>query len=317
MANEITSIVAAAGWPTNTVKGAWDLAFHTALNAMPVCRQLVDVRPQRPTHRGDSVTLQITNNFSEATITAWKTPLAEESDVDSTRIPATSTVVLTPAEYGGASTRTLKLANRSMVPVDPEIVRDLADGCGKVADELLQDQMVTGSQVYRGGGKATTNLITAADTLNAAILRKAYTKLHTNQVQTRDGEFYVAVVHPHVVYDLRTETGSGSWRVPQEYGTDQRRIYTGEIGEFEGFRFLQNPRTRNANDGASSAQVYRSFFLGREALAEAVVTEAGTVLSPQVDKLRRFNTVGWYMDLAFKIFRDQAIVRSETGTAMS
>lgn len=315
MAVEYTSIATTGGWSTNTVKPAWDLLFYMALNAQPVCRQFVDVRPARPTQQGSSVTLQITQNYSEATVTAAKTPLTEELDVDPVKLPATNSVTFTPNEYGFANLRTLKVANRSMYPVDPEIARAVGDHCGKTVDELLQDRMVTGSQVYYGGSATSTATVTAAMTLTSDLIRLGVTKLRANQAQPRDGVNFASVIHPNVSYDLRRETGSGGWRNPQEYGSSQNRIWVGEIGQYEGVRFLENPRTRNKNDGLSSAQVYRSFILGREALGEAVVVEPHVVIGPVTDRLERFRPVGWYGDLDFQIFRQESIVRLETGTA--
>lgn len=315
MANEYTSIATAGGWSTNTVQPAWDLVFRTALNAKPACRQFVDVRPEKPTAKGSSVSLQITNYFSEASVTAAKTPLNEELDVDSVKLPATSLVTLTPAEYGFVVSRTKKLAGRSMVPVDPVVAATVADHCDKVIDELLQDQMVLGTQVYYASTATSTVTVTAAMTLTSDKVRKAKTKLDANQAQARDGQFYFGLVHPNVVYDLRAETGSGGWRVPNEYGSDQTRLFRGEFGEWEGVRWLQNARLRNATDGAAAARVYRSFILGKEALAEAVVDEPGVVIGPDLDKLRRFRHVGWAADLAFKIFRNEALVRLESASA--
>jgi N4-gp56 family major capsid protein len=316
MAVVYTSIQTAGGWQTNTVKPAWDLLFHLALNQQPICRQFVDVRPAQPTHTGSSVTLQIKQNFSEAVITAAKTPLTEESDVDPVQLPATTSVTLTPAEYGFANLRTLKLANRSMVPVDPEIARAVGDHCGKVTDEILQDRMVAGTQVYYGGSATSTATVTAAMTITSDLIRKGVTKLRANQVLTRDQMNYVGVIHPNVSYDLRRESGSGGWRVPMEYETNER-LFTGEIGQWEGVRFIENTRTRKANDGSASATVYRSYILGREALAEAVVVEPHIVIGPVTDRLERFRPVGWYGDLDFQIFRQEALVRLETGTQMS
>lgn len=316
MADTFTSIATAGGWQTNTVKPAWDLAFRTALNILPTCRQFVDVRPQRPTHQGDSITLQLTQNHSEATITAAKTPLNEQADPDAVQHPSTQTVTLTPAEYGFLELTTAKLRNRSMVPLQPEVVRTVADHCGKVVDELLQDQMVLGTQVYRGGDKGTTGALTTGDTLTSKMIQLAVTKLRGNGAETRDGQFYGGIVHPNVVFDIRRESGPNGWRTPQEYMNDLK-LYRGEFGEWEGVRFIQNARARKANDGTTGATVYRSYILGREALAEAVVVEPGVEVSPIVDRFRRFVPVGWYGDLAFKIFRDAALVRLETVTAAS
>ena len=315
----ITSIKTTGGFSTNTVTQAYDLYFRWQLKAMPLCRQFVDVRPQNPTHRGDSVTLQMNQYFSKADVLAATTPLDEETDVTPRQLPATTKITLTPQEYGDAVVRTIKLVNRTMVPVDPVIGKAVGAHCGDVIDYLVQNALRSGTQVYRAASRASTATVAAGDTLTANMIRLSKTKLENNSVLPRDGQFYVGLVHPNVVFDLRTETGSGSWRVPQEYGSSQNRIYTGEIGEFEGVRFIKSSTLLRDtdNDGASAAKVYRSFILGQEALAEAVVTEPHTVLSPVTDKLRRFQGVGWYGDLAFAKYRDEALVRLESASAAS
>ena len=45
-----------------------------------------------------------------------------------------------------------------------------------------------------------------------------------------------------MAYDLKSETGDIGWRAPQVYGQSQERIRTGEIGAYEGFRFIVSPR---------------------------------------------------------------------------
>lgn len=311
-----TSIQTAGGWQTSTVTQAYDLLFRRNLNAIPGCRQLVDVKPEQVTHTGSSVVLQKVAYFSAATITAAKTPLTEESDVVATQIPATVPVTLTPNEYGFGTLRTLKLKNRSMVPLDPIAAELVADHCAKVVDELLQDKMVTGTQVYYAAG-TSTGTVTATSQVTADMIRKAVTKLRANQARPRDGQYYAGVIHPNVAFDIRTQSGQGGWRQPSEYGTDQTKIWTGELGEFEGVRFIQNPRTRSANDGASSATNYRSFILGQEALAQVVVVEPHIEVGPVIDTLRRFRPLGWYGDFGFQLFRDEAIVRFESGTLMT
>lgn len=315
MAFEYTSITT-GGYSDNTVKGAYDLLFRWALNEMPQYRQFVDVRPQRPTMNGSSVTLELNNFFSEATVTAAKTPLSEEADVDATKMPATSTVVLTPLEYGFANVRTLKLANRTMVPIDPVIARAVADHMRKVVDELIQDEFANATnKQYSGSGNGAPADVTATDTLTADNVRQNVLNLRVRQSIPWFGDMYAVGCHPSVVYELRRETGSGGWRVPNEYGASQENIWRGEIGAFEGARFVENARTRVTADGTSSAKVARTYFLGREALAEAVVTEPHVVLGPVVDRLLRFRPIGWYGDFDQAIFRNQSLIVNYSGSA--
>ena len=309
-----TSIATTGGYSTTTVEGAYDLLFRWALNVLPQYRQFVDVRPQQPSMTGSSQTLQLNQYFSEATIAAAKTPLTEESDVDAVKLPATKYVVLTPLEYGFANVRTLKLANRTMVAIDPVIARAVADHQAKTVDALIQDKFANATQTQFASGTTIVGL-TTSNTLTADQVRQSVLKLRTNMSVPWFGDYYAVGCHPSVVYELRKETGSGGWRVPNEYGVDQSNIWNGEIGAFEGARFVENARTRVAADGASSALVARSYFFGREAVAESIVVEPHIVLGPIIDRLGRFKPIGWYGDFDFEIYRNESMVINYSSSA--
>lgn len=316
MANQYTSM-ATGGLSDNTVKTMYDFAFGMVYRESPTYRTWADKRPEQVNGPGQTIVLQKYDWFNAATVTAAKTPLNEELDVDSTALPATLTTNLTVNEFGFAVTRTKKLKYFSFADVDTYAARAVANHCADVMDELIQDVLVTGTQVIRAGGRTSVGTVTATDYLDAQRVRQAVTKLRTNKVPTFGGDFYAAGVHPHVVHDLRQETGSGSWRVPSEYGTSQVDIWKGEFGEFEGVRFVQNTRTRTGTDGASSAKVYRTFVQGREAIAERVVEEPNVVLGPVTDKLQRFRTVGWYGVLGWALYRNESLVILQSSSSVA
>lgn len=311
----LTSIATTGGWADNAVAAtAYNLMFGWELKSRPVCYPLVDVEPKHVPHRGASVTMELNNYFDETVITAGKATLNEETDIVATKLPATRKVVLTPQEKGQGVSRTLKLSNRGLVPIDPVIGKAVGQLGADVIDALVQDAMRSTTNKLYPGTKTATNQITATDTVTAAAVRKAVTKLRAKSVETRDGQFYVGVFHPDVIHDLRSETGSGSWRVPNEYGTNQSAIWNGEFGEFEGVRFIQTPtvlRGADAGTGAGTAPnrptVYRNHILGAEAIAKAEITKLQSVVAPVVDSLRRFAGLGWYADLDFQLYRPEAI----------
>lgn len=317
MADILTSIATAGGYQTTTVTQAYDLLFRKALIAFPQMRQFVDVRPSQVTHSGSSVRLQLDQPFSEAAVTLAKTALNEEIDPDTVQMPATKFVDLTPVEQGFLTKRTIKLANRTMVDIDPAIAWAVADNCVKVLDEIIQDRMIAGQLAGNslfGAAGGTIVAQTNASVLTALMVRRATLKLRVAQSIPWDGQYYAASVHPNVVFDLRGETGSGGWRVPNEYGASQGNIWAGELGLFEGVRFLENPRTRLAADGAAAATVYRSFFLGKEALAEIVVVEPTIKIGPYTDAFERNRRVGWYGDIGWSTFRQESQVMAFTGS---
>lgn len=316
MANQYTSIQTTPGLSDNTVKTMYDFAISMIYRETPMYRSWVDKRPEQVNGPAQSIILNKQDFFSSASVTAAKTPLNEEQDVDSQKLPPTIPVTLNINEYGTAVTRTKKLNYFSFADVDQIAARTVAGHMGDVMDELVQDIMVTGTQILRAQGRTATNLITATDYIRATDVRKAHTWLEANKVPEFGGGFYAGGIHPHVLHDLREETGSGSWRVPSEYGTNQTNIWTGEFGEFEGVRFVTNTRTRTALDGTSSGKVYRTFILGREAVAEKVVEEPNIVLGPVVDKLARFRTIGWYGVLGWALYRNESLVILQSASSV-
>lgn len=312
MSDVFTSIKTTGGWADQGAAAlAYDLMFRWALRDYPVCRQFADVRPEDVRHQAKAYRIFLNEDFAEATVTAAMTPLDEETDVSAVKVPTPSYVDLTPKEYGFGTVRTLKLKNRALVPIDPVIARAVAYHQVRVVDGLVQAQLQAGSNQIYGGDATSADTVAAGDVLTAQMCRQVVTRLRASSVQPRDGIFYAAVIHPHTELSLRTETGAGSWRNPQEYGSDQRRLWTGEIGEFEGLRFVTNPRT-NVADNATSVPVYKSYFMGREALAEAVNVEPEIRIAPVVDKLHRNAGIGWYGDLDFARFREEALIVANT-----
>lgn len=67
---------------------------------------------------------------------------------------------------------------------------------------------------------------------------------------------------------------------------------------------------------AKSTKVYRTFFAGQQALAEAVAEEPHVVIGPVTDKLNRFRPIGWYGVLGFKVYREEALYRLESASSI-
>ena len=118
MANQYTSIQTTPGLSDNTVKTMYDFAISMLYRETPMYRAWTDKRPEQVNGPAQTITLQKQQFFDTATVTAAKTPLNEELDVDSQKLPATTTVDLTVNEYGGAVTRTKKIRYFSFADVD-------------------------------------------------------------------------------------------------------------------------------------------------------------------------------------------------------
>lgn len=308
-AGQFTSLTGTPGLTDNLVQTAYDLYVRYALNSMPIFRQFVTVRPERQPHPGDAVVLQRFNWTSEANVTAGKTPLTEEADVNPSKLPATTPVTLTPTEYGRVVSHTRKLAGRTLVPFEEYKARYIADEMAKTMDEVIQDKIKAGITETTADGGAESAL-TTTDVLTAGHIRGVVTRFQRDNVSPYDGQFYVGVLHPDVINDLRGAAGSGNWRIAKEYTDDTLLRYANEMGEFEGVRFVANNRVRlGVGDVTPTPDVvtYNNYFFGQGGLAEAVVSEPGAVVGPQVDNLRRFFTLGWYADIDWAVYEPKAI----------
>lgn len=153
---------------------------------------------------------------------------------------ASSKVQVTPLEKGNFVTTTEKLRVLSAVdiPTAKLVGMNAAESTDQYAMETAESQTGASYNTYVGGSAKST--ITASNKITAAIVRQTYNKLdrlNVPKIQTREGEFYLMFAHPDVLYDLRAETGNGAWTEFSLYGAVDERI-RGEIGAFEGFRFI-------------------------------------------------------------------------------
>lgn len=293
---------------------AYDLAVRYALRPLRLFDQVADVQPTRQSMPGSAVTFRLITEMATATAT-----LSEAVDVDAVAL-ADSTVTVTLAEYGNAVVTTALARGTAYVPLDPIVANALAYNASKSLDDVVAGVLRGGSNViYSGDATARAN-ISSNDGLTAADIREAVTLLRARNVMPTDGSLYSAFVHPHVTYDLKSESGNETaWVYPANRSGDGSRRWNGEIGTFEGARFIEVASDQliiaNAN---GTVDAYLTIVVGREALAKAYSTTDGNgpqprvVMSPVVDKLRRFQPMGWYHLVGYGRFREAAIQRIES-----
>jgi len=148
-------------------------------------------------------------------------------------------------------------------------------------------------------------------TLRAEEVRYAFNRLQRNDVPALGAGFYAAVIHPDTAYDLKGETGNAAWRTPHSY-VDPEEIYNGEIGEFEGFRFVVSSHASYLADGGSSAvDLYYNYFFGFQALAYAEGIPPSMRTSGPLDKMQRLMNVFWYGLFGFGELRPSSIRKQD------
>ena|SRR5882757_2838039 len=96
-------------------------------------------------------------------------------------------------------------------------------------------------------------------------------------------------------------------------------IWAGEIGEYEGACYIETPRAQNVQSGsgagATQTRVFNTYYTGQQALAEAVAEEFHTVRGPVVDKLTRFQPLGWYGVAGWTLYRPEALIVAQNSSS--
>ena len=312
MADVVTGATSAvsSGQLSNQVLTAYDRVAYFALRAGLVFDQLSDVRPGNVTSPGNPVKFLIWSELSAAT-----TALTENVDVDAVGL-SDSLITVTPAEYGNAVVKTLRIMTDDfLVGFDADVANLVAYNMVNTIDTLARTALDGGTNVNYRAHTAETQ-ITATGDLTVALVRTQEANLRANAAMPWDMSNYMAIIHPHVAFDLKSETGDGAWTVAAEY-SDASRIWNNEIGTFAGFRFLESPRALLTTDGGTSAvDTYTTYFLGRQALAKAESVPAHIVIGPVTDHLRRFATIGWHIYAGWDSFREAALYRVITASTM-
>lgn len=301
----------------SSVQDAYNLAAEFALRPELYFDACAEVKPTKQAHAGDVVKWTIYDDLSVAT-----TALVESVDVDAVAM-SDSQPSVTLQEHGNAVITTAKLRGTSFLQVDMDAANAVGHNAGISLDTLARAVLGAGNNVAYGGSATGRTTVIPTATLDAADVRRQLAELRGDNVQTFGNGYYKAFIHPDVSYDLRGETGADKWRDPHTYSQPEN-IWRGSIGAFEGFEFIETPRAEVLADAGSSTtltDVYKTLFLGRQALAKAWSRAVSAplpqvVLGPITDKLERFQPVGWYWLGGYGRYREAALRRVETASSI-
>lgn len=303
---------------------AFEKMAYFALRPEMYYDQFADVQATNATNPGASIKFTVFADLAAAT-----TALGEAEDVTPVAM-SDSQVTVTLEEYGNATVTTAKLRASSFLPVDPIAAQAVGYNAGLSIDTIARNVLQAGDNVlYATGGavdptsRATVN---ADDTLAANDVRRVVAQLRSANVPTIGGS-YVGFIHPDVSYDFRSATDAAAWRTPANY-VNPEGIYNGEIGMFEGVRFMESSRAplfANASNNSGSAgtiDVYGTLIMGRQALAKGVSLGGEYGAQPTIvygtvtDLLKRFRPVGWKHFVGYGVFRQEALRRIESASSI-
>lgn len=303
-------------------QAAYDLAAYYSLRPELYFDPVATVRSTNQSFNGSSVIFTVESDLSAAT-----TALSESVDVTPVAMADTQ-VTITLVEQGNAVITTALLRGTTFIPFDPIVANVVGYNAGLSLDTIARNVLDAGTNVsYQDatGGVTTAGrtTIVPGDILVANHVRLAKTQLRRASVRPING-YYIAYIHPDVSYDLMGQTGTNTWTDPHAYSSPEG-IFQGELGAFQGVRFVETPRSpifADAGSSTTNTDVYATMFLGQEALAKAYSHSDGNgpmpelVAGPITDTLRRLQPFGWYWLGGYGIFRQAAVRRFEGASSI-
>lgn len=306
----------------DVVRQAWERRAYFALRAQLHFDRCAEVKPTAQSHPGNPVTFTIYGDLAVA-----DTALDEVND----ETPASMTdsqVSVTLVEYGNSIVTTAKLRGTAFLAVDTDAANLIGFNAGLTQDTLARNPLLAGTNVKFAGAATSRVTVAAGHTLAAANVRNILAQMKDANVMEYDDSYFKAFIAPDVSYDLRAETGAAAWRDPHTYSQPDQ-IWRGEVGAFEGFRFMETSRLGEGalpsgwvNGGVGgTVDVYPTVFLGRQALAKAFSSTVSAAnpqigLGPVTDVHKRKHTVEWYWLGGYGRFREAALWRVESASSI-
>lgn len=237
---------------------------RTLIRALP---HLVHNRPAQvaPIPRGMGETIKW-RKFGElptvsSALTEGVTPAPHEPDV--------TTIQATMQFYGAYLTHTDKLEYTAFDPVIQHFNDILGEQCGRSIDLLTRSEMVSGftTNVVRPGAYTADNQITSNDLLDYDLLAKGIATLGAANAQPSEGPDYMLILHWHTWKDLYADPVIRDLFVADNPTSATNPFRTGRLGRLLNTAvYVTSHAYFNVDAGASNADVYTSFLIGREAL---------------------------------------------------
>ena len=194
-----------------------------------------------PKNRGQSVEWRKWNTLADA-------GKLEEGVIPAGQKMGATTLVQSITQHGTYVTVSDELELRAIDNVILGATEELGASAGSTQDKLVRNVMVAGTvkqlcdKVDASGAHtavATRAQLDKTAKLTPDEINKAVTTLKKLKAPTINGK-YVAIIHPSVAYDLRS---SKEWIEAHKYA-DVTPIFTGEIGELHGVRFVETTEAK-------------------------------------------------------------------------
>ena len=251
---------------------------------------------------------QLSVDVATATLTDWVTP--SETAFNATAITAT------PSEYGIYVNLSSMLLDTSALNFVTWAAKEVGSNMARIIDQVVQNEVMGGTNVVYSWNATSRATIDVADTLKGKDLIKAFTTLDAKNAPKIDG-YYVAIVHPHVIYDLKQET-SVTWFIETNKYVMPEKMIKWEIWALNGVRLVTSS---NVKTFTSTVTVYPTLVIGKWAYWVPTLNTLQTFITPRAasdsDPLAQRVKVWAKVWFVAKRLQEDAMLRIESATSFA
>lgn len=272
-----------------------------------------------PKQKGATTNFRRLNSLAVSTTALTEGVTPDGVNLDITAINATV------KEYGNWTKISEFINLTGFDPLMIETSELMGENAGESMDTIVKDTIAAGTNVVYAGGKASRDLVAAADKITALDILKVRRTLKRNKVKQiklpNGGSGWIAFIHTDVAMDLMQ---TDEWKKANvENGT--KNFEDGIIGKLYGIFFIEvDNGVVFEGAGASTIDVYGTLFVGRGAYGvpdvegsskpEIIVHPAGSAGS--ADPMNQFNTVAWKCAFTTVRLNELCIVRYESAASV-
>lgn len=227
-----------------------------------------------------------------------------------------------PFQYGILVQVSDLLVHNSAIEVVDACTMQVRNSLARLVDTMLQTVVNAGvNGVIYAGGKTSRTGLGAGDTITQNEMTKSVRNLRSANaagLKPFEGKYYVGVIHPFVMADLMSNSGSGSWIDVGRY-TSVSDLREGKMGDFRGVRYLD---TAYQNAFNSTVTVFPTTVLGEDSFGWGYFQQPTPILVTTPDSnnpLNLYTSIGGKVTLGATRFEDmvatQRIVRVESAAS--
>ncbi|MBK9272864.1 MAG: N4-gp56 family major capsid protein [Saprospiraceae bacterium] len=227
-----------------------------------------------------------------------------------------STVTATLELWGNGVTLLEALGETSFLKLEDEYKKLIGQNAGETINEKVRDVLIAGTTVGYANNKNARQGLISTDTIDLDDILDNVETLEVNDAPMM-GDEYVAIISPYVKTRLMKDT---AFREATRYLAKDNSLFTGEVANIDGVRFVRTSTAPSVSDSGSNnsvSNVEQTLILGEGAygIARLLPGDFDVVITPpggHGDEYKVKTAIAWKAYLKSVILQQSYMLRLES-----